>query len=372
MIRAHKIRMYPTREQEVQLRKTAGTSRYAYNWALAKWKAMYEAFDKGESLEKPSAFKLSNTWTQERPEWATETAYCAQNRAIMNVGTAFQNLWRGRTKYPQFHKKGTKDSFYVANDKAWIKDKVISLPKIGRVRLAEKLRFKGKIQSYTVSTYADQWHVSVQVEVDDDLRPRCEAPQAVVGIDVGLKHVAVSSDGTVLDTPASVAKLQRKLKYLQRCMAKKQKTSNRRLKLLVRKQKVQNKINNIRTDCVHKFTTTIAKSHGIVVVEDLDIKDMAAKAKRLLRRSFATSLMTEVHRQLEYKAQVIRKVPRTFPSSKMCSSCGHIKDHLCLDERTYVCGNCGAVIDRDVNAAINLMNAGLVKPGEPVESTSTR
>ena len=110
MQRAHKIRIYPTREQEVRLCKTAGTSRYAYNWALDQWKAMYDAFDKGLSSEKPSVLKLSAKWTKERPEWATEVARCSQSRAIADVGAAFQNLWRGRASYPKFHKKGRKDS----------------------------------------------------------------------------------------------------------------------------------------------------------------------------------------------------------------------------------------------------------------------
>ena len=152
--------MYPTREQEVQLAKTAGTARYAYNWALEKWKSMYQAVEDGTGTEKPSSYKLSAMWTKARPEWTYEVAFCTQQRAILNLGQAFQNLWKGKSKYPRFHKKGHKDSFYVTNDKAWIRDKVINLPKIGKVRLAESLRYSGKIMSYTVSHYAGQWHVS--------------------------------------------------------------------------------------------------------------------------------------------------------------------------------------------------------------------
>ena len=151
----------------MQLRKTAGTARYAYNWALATWKQQYQDVIDGKATEKPTAFKLCNRWTREKPEWASETSRDAQNRAIVNVGEAFKNLWRGQGRYPQFHKKGRKDSFYVSNTKAHIYDNRVALPNIGRVRLAEPLRFKGKIMSYTVSGYAGQWHVSVQVEMQD-------------------------------------------------------------------------------------------------------------------------------------------------------------------------------------------------------------
>lgn len=372
MQRAHKIRIYPTREQETQLYKTAGTARYAYNWALAQWKSQYDAFDKDLSKEKPSSFKLDAKWTKERPEWAKEVARCSQSRAIADVGIAFQNLWKGKAAYPKFHKKGRKDSFYVANDKAYIEDNRISLPKIGKVRIAEALRYTGKIMSYVVSVYAGQWFVSIQVELASDARPRCEAPQSSVGIDVGLSHVAVASDGTTLDMPKSLTRLDAHLKALQRKLSKKAKRSRNRSKALRRKQKVQRRINNIRKDAVHKFTHVIAKNHGIVVTEDLNIHGMVEKGPKSLRRSLAHSLMGEVIRQVSYKAQKHIMVDRFFPSSKRCSHCGFVKTHLGLDERTYRCEACGLVIDRDYNASLNLMQAGKVIPGVPVESAGSR
>ena len=371
MQRAHKIRIYPTKEQETQLYKTAGTSRYVYNWALDQWKSMYDAFDKGLSTEKPSAAKLSARWTKERPEWATEVARDGQTRAIMDLGTAFQNLWKGKAAYPKFHKKGIKDSFYVGNSHAYIEDNRISLPKIGKVRLAEPLRYTGKIMSYVVSTYAGQWFVSVQVETSVDARPGCEAPQSSVGIDVGLSHIAVASDGTVLDMPKSLKRLDAHLKALQRKLSKKAKRSRNRSKALRRKQKIQRRINDIRKDAVHKFTSTVTKNHGIVVTEDLNLKGMMQKGTDSLRRSLAHSLMGEVIRQVSYKAQKHVMVDRFFPSSKRCSNCGFVKASLDLSERTYRCEACGLVIDRDYNASLNLMQAGVVGPGVPVESAAS-
>ena len=377
MQRAHQIRMYPTEEQEVKLRQTAGTSRYAYNWALATWKDMYAAWMEDHSKQKPTVNSLTRKWTETKPEWAHDTACCAQQHAIINLGKAFQNLWRGTGKYPQFHKRGRKDSFYVSNDKGGLKQSGSSwyfrCPNVGWVKLSEAPRFSGKIVSYTVSHYADQWHVSIQFDTEEDVRPTCKNPDSVVGVDVGLSHVAVASDGTVCDAPESLRKFDDKLRKAQRSISRKQEGSSNRYKALVKKQRIQNKINNIRKDVTHKFTTTIAKNHGIVVTEDLHIQEMKDKAQhRSLRHAFALSMMGMILFQLSYKAQNHQKVDRFFPSTKKCSSCGAIKEHISLDTRTYVCEHCGAVVDRDLNAAINLKNAGLVKPEAPVDSAGSR
>ena len=351
------------------LKKTAGTARYAYNWALATWKGMYAAWMDDHSLSKPSAFGLARLWTVNRPDWAHETAYCTQQNAIHNVGKAFQNLWRGTGKYPTFHKKGRKDSFTVNNDKAKIYGSRLLLPNIGRVKLAELPRFEGKIVSYTVSTYAGQWHVSIQYDLPELEETSFQNPTSIVGVDVGLKHIAVASDGTVCDAPASLKKLDQKLKKAQRTLSRKQKGSNNRAKALLKKQRIQNKINNIRKDTTHKFTTALTKSHGIVVTEDLHIQAMKNKAEhKSLRRAYESSMMGMILYQLSYKALEHHKVDRFFPSTKKCSSCGAVKDHIDLGERVYKCEHCGAVIDRDLNAAINLKNAGPVRPVAPVDS----
>ena len=376
MHRSHVIRMYPTEEQDHMLCRTAGDSRYAYNWALATWKDMYAAWMEDASKQKPSVNVLSRAWTASRPEWAHETCFCAQQHAIMNLGKAFQNLWRGVGKYPTFHKKGRKDSFYIDNAKGGIKQQgthyYFKCPNVGWIKLAEAPRFQGKIMSYTVSHYADQWHVAIQYELQDN-QPICLNPTSVVGIDVGLSHAAIVSDGTVCDAPESLKRLDAKLKKAQHSVDKKQKGSNNRAKALLKKQRIQNKINNIRKDVTHKFTTAITKNHGIVVTEDLHIQDMVAKAKyRSLRRSFAASMMGMILYQLSYKAQKHQKVDRFFPSTKKCSSCGHVKDYIELSERVYKCEHCGAVIDRDLNAALNLKNAGAVSPEVPVDSAASR
>ena len=362
MNRSHKIRMYPNKVQTELLKKTVGTVRYAYNWGLQRWNEQYQAFKEGKRDTKPSSFTLMKEWAKEKPGWAHETATKPQQGAFMYLGVAFTNYFKKRAERPRFHKKGGKESFYCHNDTVKWFGKKISIPGIGRVKLAENLRFEGKIMSYTVSTYAGKWYVSVQVEIPET---EVSVPDSVCGVDVGLEnHPAYASDGTKLTLPlATLKKLESKLKRAQKALSRSQRNSHNRAKLLIKKQKVQQKINNIRQDVTHKFTTKVCKSHATIVIEDLNIEDMVKKAKcRSIRRAFGSSLMTAIHWQLSYKAKKLIKVPRFFPSSKTCSNCGAIKSELDPSIRVYKCEHCGAVLDRDYNAALNLMKLGLVKP----------
>ena len=203
------------------LAKTAGTVRYCYNWGLAKWNEMYK---NGEDCSK---YTLSKLWTVERPDWAKEVARGAQTQALMNLGAAFSAFFKKRAGRPAFHKKGRKDSFYVQNDKGWLKDgKRIHLPNIGDVRMAEELRFKGDILRFVVSKLADGWYVSITVELDEEIVPADS--ETAIGIDVGIKHWAVASDGTVLDKPKAIPRLEKSLKHAQRELSRRQKGSKNR------------------------------------------------------------------------------------------------------------------------------------------------
>ena len=360
MLRAHKIRLYPNEAQLILLNKSAGASRYAYNWGLRQWNSWYEAFEAGETDEKPNALALSRRWTKERPEWSQETCRASQTKAIMNLGDAFKKFFKNLAKHPKKHKKGINDSFYVPNNEGYIKDNYVHLTKLGNIRLAEKLRFEGKIMGYTVTKQGNLWFVSVQVDCPKDIKPTCINPKSAVGIDVGLHTPATASDGTTLVLPKdTLSKLDRKLKRAQRALARSQRNSHNRVKKLIKKQRIQLRMNNIRNDACHKFTTAITKSHGIVVIEDIDIQGLkqdAQQATRAVRHAYQDSVMGRVLEQLQYKAQTIIKAPRYYPSSKTCSQCGHVKNELPPSIRTYRCEHCGATIDRDINASINLVN----------------
>ena len=333
------------------LAKTAGVTRYCYNWGLQRWKEMHE---RGETCDQ---YLLSRLWTQEKPEWAKEVARQPQTKALLNLGGAFSAFFKRRSKYPVFHKRGKNDSFYVNNVQAFIKnDRFVHLPGIGDVRMAEKLRFDGKIMRYVVSRKADKWFVGVSVEMPDSaVSDEVSSP---VGVDVGAKHWAVASDGSVLDKPVSIAKRERRLKRYQRMMCRRQKGSKNRNKARIKVAREYKRISDIKLDAIHKFTSQLVKSHDLVCCEDLNVKGMG-KGLKPVRHAVQRSCMGLLRTLLAYKAKHYVEVGHLFPSSKRCSNCGHIKEDLRLKDRTYRCSTCGAVLDRDFNASVNLCKEGL-------------
>ena len=354
MYRAHKIRIDCTKEQHSLLMQTAGCARYAYNWGLEKWGKMYEAWKADASKEKPSWVNISRQWTIEKPEWANKTSRSAVTCSLRNLGTAFKNFIRRKTKYPKKHKRSQGISFQLGNDTCSIVGNHLRLPNIGYVKLREQPRFHGKITGYTVRLIASHWYVTVAFDCPDVPK---EAPESVVGIDVGLQHPAAASDGTVLQLPIDkLQKLEAKKRRAQRALSRSKRNSNARERKRTKLQRIQNKINNIRQDAAHKFTTAVCKNHATVVTEDLDINELKDKAPaRSVRRAYNSSLMSTILWQISYKAVQHIKAPRFFPSTKRCSTCGHIKEAMPPQIRTYHCEACGAHLDRDENAARNLM-----------------
>ena len=364
MILAHKIRLEPTREQEIYFRKATGTARFVYNWGLAEWKRMYQAG------EKPTAFKIKKMFNaikrQEFP-WITEVTKCAPEGAFMNLGNAFSNFLRGRAKYPKFKKKGKHDSFYLANDKFRVDGKRIRIPKLGWVKMREALRFSGKIQSAVVSCTAGMWFVSISVELDH--LPPPNKSHASVGVDLGIHTLATLSTGETWENPRVLKSRERRLKRLQRQLGKKQKGSKNRAKVQLQLAKQYQRITNIRRDVTHKLTSSLVSRFGIISIEDLHVNGMLKNHS--LAKHIADAAFGEIRRQLVYKTtwhgNTLNIVDRFFPSSKMCSCCGNINAELILTDRTYLCKRCGMVKDRDLNAAINLNKVGRAHP-EPTDA----
>jgi putative transposase len=358
MILAHKIRLDLTQEQKIYFRKAAGTARFVYNWGLAEWQRMYQAG------EKPTALKIKkkfNTIKQDQFPWVLDVTKCAPEGAFMNLGNAFSNFFQGRAKYPKFKKKGKHDSFYLANDKFHVHGRRIKIPKLGWVRMRESLRFSGKIQSAVVSCAAGKWFVSIAVELDR-LPPPCKS-HATVGVDLGIHTLATLSTGEVWENPRVLASRERRLKRLQRQLGKKQKGSKNRAKARQRLAKQYHKVANVRNDMTHKLTSFLVSRFGIITIEDLNVNGMLKN--HTLAKHIADANFGEIRRQLTYKVELYRNtlfiVDHFFPSSQLCSCCGHLKAELTLTDRTYVCKVCGMRKDRDVNAAENLHRAGLAR-----------
>lgn len=363
MLRVHKIKLNPNKAQEHYFAQACGVARHAYNWALAEWKRHYEAG------EKPSEMSLRKRYNAIKPvefPWALDVTKCAPQQAIKNVGTAFQNFFKNvkqgkKPGYPKFKKKGQHDSFRADNgpqkkgeSAVKVEGKRIQLPKIGWIRMREEVRFSGCIQSTTVSKMADGWYISVLVETANTLSMR--ADKGVVGVDFGVKTLAILSDGTEIQGPKPQKKLLKRLRRLNKSLSRKKKGSVNFKKAKTKLSKLHKRIADVREDSLHKLSHKLATEYGVIGIEDLNVKGMVKN--RSLARAISDQGFGKLRTLIEYKVAMtcatVVIVDRWFPSSKTCSVCGAIHE-LKLSDRTMNC-ECGNTLDRDLNAAINLKN----------------
>jgi len=351
-ILAHKITLDPNRDQEAYFRRACGTARFAYNWGLQTWREQYLAG------EKPTAAKLKLLWNGSRREhfpWSLEVTKCSGAQAILNLGAAFNNFFKKHSRYPKFKKRGRRDCFSLWNDQFTVEGRKVRIPKLGWVRMREVLRFAGKILSAVVSCRAGKWFISITVETDDTLHPS-ENQAGSVGVDLGVKSLAVLSTGEVIEGPKAGQKLAKKLVRLSRSLSRKIKGSANWKKAKLKLSRLHARIVNLRNDAIHKLTTRLAMEFKAVGIEDLNVHGMLKNHR--LARAISDQSFSEVRRQLEYKCAMTGTLlvvhNRWFASSKTCSACGYVLKSLKLSTRQWVCPVCGVIHDRDENAAINL------------------
>lgn len=361
MNKAHKIKIYPTKKQEPLLVKSCGVARFAYNWALGRWNEKYAA---GEKAKRNDLRKELTGIKREKFPWMMEVSKTCPQYAIANLEKAFSGFFSGNTKYPKFKKRGVRDSFVAVESKhQYVQfDFKIHIPRIGKIKCSENLRFEGKVNNVIVKRIAGMWFAIINIEVPDSAptlkRSTSGDNQAIVGVDFGIKSMMVLSDGTVFENPKAYRKSLKRLKRLQRSLCRKQKDGKNRRKAQMRLARLHYRIVNIRSNAIHQATSAIVNKYDKVVIEDLNNAGMLKN--RMLAQSLADASFGEIRRQIAYKCLWQRKelviADRFFASSKTCSCCGHKKDKLLLSERIYKCDNCGLEIDRDLNAAKNLAN----------------
>jgi len=373
MHRAHKIRLNPTPEQDTYFWRCAGVARFTWNWALGEYNA---ALARGE---KPNLAALKIEFNRLRKDenfapWVSEVQSYAYQYA-------FQDLQAAISRYHEFRKAGklkpparfkprkdgkpfgwprfkarddTTPAFGLANNGGIRCDGYSAYISrcLGPVNMAEELRFDGRVLSGRVSHTGGHWYLAVSVELPD---PTPEMLPDTVGVDFGIKSLAVTSDGVVYENPKRLQAGQRKLKRLLRERDRRVKGGKNRAKTVAKIAKAHARIANQRRETLHEMTTGLVSQYGTVVIEDLNVKGMLGNHS--LAQSISDASFAEIRRQLEYKApaygsQVV-VADRFYPSSKTCNDCGHKVD-LTLSDRTWACPNCGTVHDRDLNAARNL------------------
>jgi len=371
ILKAYRYRAYPTSQQAEMLSKHFGCARWVYNHCLdRKIKAWKED---GVSLSRFDLQKeLPELKKNPETEWLSEVNAQSLQSSIEHLDRAYRRFFRIKTGFPKFKSKhDSKQSFsipqYVRID--WKTNKVY-LPKTGHVKVAIDRRFEGRIRSATVSKAASgKYFVSLLVDTGTE-EPKL-APierETSVGIDLGLNHFAVLSNGEKIRSPKPLLKCHKKLQRLQAIASKKVKGSNNRRKAN-RKIAIQHeRIANVRSDFLHKASSKIIRENKTVCLEDLNVAGMMQNHK--LARSISDASWSRFVEMLEYKAKWsgvnVLKIGRFDPSSKMCSKCGHVNSCLPLSDRNWTCQKCCTMHDRDVNAATNIKEIALMKVKENV------
>jgi len=359
---AHKIEIKPNNVQETFLLKSCGTSRVGYNAALAIWNSEYKAGNKPTMY---SVKKQLNSKKKVDFPWSYEVSKCCMEEAVIDLGKAFSKFFKEKNVgHPTFHKKGKKDSFRLNNLNFSIKKSKLKISKLAiPIKMTEDLRFKGKVLSCTISKTAGKWFASITQEVGTNLDTDYTQGSPSVGIDLGVTTLATLSEGTVFKGLRPHKTLLFKLRQLNKSLSRKVKFSQNWKKIKLKLSKLHFRIANIRKDYLHKMTTHIVRTYKVITIEDLNTSGMLKNHK--LARSISDSSFNMLKTILAYKAKLygvdLVLADRFFASSKTCSKCGIKKEKLALGTRTYECNECGLVMDRDLNASINLDKFGLAK-----------
>jgi putative transposase len=360
--RAFKFRFYPTEAQATELSRTFGCVRKVYNLAL---QARTEAWAlRGERVGYEATSALLTAWKRtEELAFLAEVSSVPLQQALRHLQTAFCHFWAKRARFPRFksRKKSRSSAEYTRSAFRW-RDGTLTLAKMAEpldIRWSRPLPADASPSTVTVSRdSAGRWFVSLLCE--DPGVQRLSTTDAVVGIDVGLDHLLVLSTGEKIGNPLHERRDRKALAKAQRALCRKQKGSSNRNRARVKVSRVHARIADRRTDYLHKITTRLVRENQTLVIEDLAVSNMVGN--RRLARAISDAGWRQFRQLLEYKAgwygRDVIAVDRWFPSSKLCSACGALAATMPLHLRTWTCG-CGTTHDRDVNAARNILAAGL-------------
>ena len=363
VLKTYKYRLYPNKQQEILLQKTFGCCRFVYNQTLYYRKKLYE--NESKNMNKFSCNQYVNQVLKKEFEWLKEVDSLALANAQMNLDKAYKNFFRDKSVgFPKFKSKKNNNKSYTTNNQngtIYIENNKIKLPKLkSMIKIKLHRKFTGTIKSCTISQKpSGKYFISILVDCENKLLPKNNNK---VGIDLGIKEFAITSDGEFFNNPKWLRKSLKKLNKLQKDLSRKKKGSNNRNKQRIKVAKLYEKITNQRQDFLHKLSHYIINENQVIVIEDLKVSNMLKNHK--LAQAISEVSWFEFRRQLEYKSKWYgRKLiiaPSNYASSQLCSHCGNkssqTKDLSC---RTYKCPVCGMIMDRDLNASKNLLKLAM-------------
>lgn len=366
-LKAFKTRIYPNAEQTVLIEKTFGCCRFVYNNGLD---CKIEAYNKDKT--NLSAYDLIKRIASLKKEfeWLKEVEAQTLQQSLLDLEKAYKSFFKEHGGFPKFKKKGDKDSFRTFRTH-FVSRHFIYLPKIGAVKTAEKMKKKWHIYNATISKRAGKYFISLLIDYESS---KVQKTGEIVGIDLGIKTFATLSDGTKYENPKTLSKYENKIARCQRQLSRTQKGSNNRKKVKEKLARLHLKVSNIRQDYLQQMSHEIANRYSFVAIENLNIAGMVKNHN--LAKSISDCSWGEFVRMLEYKCSwydcELRKIGRFEPSSKLCSNCGYKMSEMPLNIREWICPNCGTHHDRDVNAAINILNIALSgREEEPADTVNT-
>ena len=368
--KAYKYRLYPTEEQVILINKTFGCSRFVYNHYLdyEKKNGVKKAYDLIKDLKE----------LEKEYEYLKEVDSCALRCAVFDLEDAFNNFFAKRSNYPNFKSKFARQSYRTNCIRSTYKDKeysnieldlltrTIKLPKLGKVKIRgyrNKKSIDGRIINATVSKETtNKYYVSVLVE--EELSVEKVIPASIVGIDLGIKDLVITSDGIKYENDKILMKYEKRLKRLQRKLSRQVKGSKNYLKTKEKIARIHSKIKNYRKHYLNNIANEIVNEHDIIVTESLLVKDMFKEKVKAFNKSLSDASLSKLCSLIEWKSKIkgkyYYKINTYYPSSQICSHCGYknneIKD---LSIREYDCPECGVHNDRDINASLNILLEGL-------------
>ncbi len=356
--KSYKFRIYPNKEQQAILARYFGSVRFVYNHFLAERKKQYEETSRSDNYY-AQAKTLTELKHSEEFSWLSEINSQTLQHALRHLETAYVNFFRGKAKFPTFKSKKAKNSFTIPQH-CTIEGNRIYIPKFKEgIRVKEHRKVKGIVKSMTITlTPSGKYYVSI---LSKENYKAIDKTGKVVGIDLGLKDFVITSDGKKYKNHRYLKQYEKELATAQKHLSRKQRGSNSYEKQRRKVARIYEKISNCRADRQHKVSLDLVRNYDIICLEDLNIKGMVKNHR--LAKAINDASWGQFVSMLTYKAELndkqIVKIDRWYPSSKTCHHCGWVNEGLKLSDRQWVCPHCGEVIDRDVNAAKNILSEGL-------------